>query len=204
MVVMGWCLWLLGVGLLAWLVDGWIPAARWMVLLAVVGLMLVWPAIRLSEGGMRLTLPAVWVEWLCLILVFQAVVWLLRALSGWRMDQTVWLDAAVAAWSLLTAAVVGLGVRWPRAWPRTVAMVLCALLVLGEPLAVALVSLVWPAAARPIWSMHLSPLPTVWALAHPVVDVTLGPWPERVMFAAAGAVTAWVVVVIFKLRVPDF
>ena len=62
------------------------------------------PAPRLV-GGPRLAIA----DWFALIVVFQAVIWPLRLSAGWSVTQTAWLDAAIAAWSLLVAAIVAVG-----------------------------------------------------------------------------------------------
>ena len=199
LMVLGWCLWLLGSWAVSMLIASRVPAARWMVLSAVVGLMLMWPVVRLSErtprGGRASILPGVLVEWLCLVLVFQAVVWPLRVISDWRTDQTVWLDLAVVGWSLLTAALVALGLQWRRPVPRTAMMGLCALLVVGEPMVMWLAGVVGLGAA---WSMRVSPLETVWMLSHPIAAVRLAPWPGRVLTAAVAGVLAWVVLAVMS------
>lgn len=191
-VVLGWCVLLIGTWLAAMWLDSPVPSARWLMLTALMGLMLVWPAARLGEDRWRMSPAAVAVEWLCLVLVLQAVVWPLRIISGWRMDQTVWLDGAVLAWSFLSAAVVALGMQFRSGMGRTAAMVVCVLLVLGEPMALALAAVV--RGGGPLWAMRVTPISTVWALTHPMANVSLAPWPGRVMTAGAAAVAAWVVV----------
>jgi hypothetical protein len=48
--ILGWCLWLLGTWGVLWIVGGWtVPALRAMVFAGVVGLMGLWPAVRLSQ-----------------------------------------------------------------------------------------------------------------------------------------------------------
>jgi len=204
LLVLGWCLWLLGSWGVSMLIASRVPAARWMMFSALVGLMLIWPVVRLSERsprGRRSTVPAgvllgVLVEWLCLVLVFQAVIWPLRVISDWRTDQTVWLDLAVVSWSLLTAALVALGLQWRESVPRTVMMAACVLVVVGEPMVLALSSGLGLGSG---WGLRVSPLETMWALSHPVLDVRLGPWPGRVLAAGMAAVLAWLLLVAMRL-----
>ncbi|MEX1017591.1 MAG: hypothetical protein WDZ31_12685, partial [Phycisphaeraceae bacterium] len=123
--VLLWCLWLLG----SWLVVRWQESSgrvdRWMLLASAVGLMAAWPTVRLSQvrrpagrlgtrpGAVAARLRRRWrlmevaVEWLCLALVFQAVVWPLSFVAGWGLAQTLWLNVAMVAWSAVTAALVG-------------------------------------------------------------------------------------------------
>lgn len=178
-----------------------VPAARWLILMALAGLMLVWPAIRLSGKGERRRVDvgtSAWTiigEWLWLVIVLQAAVWPLRLVAHWRLDQTVWLAAALAAWSLLTAALVAMGVRRPTGEARTLTMLLCAALVLGEPAVMAAAA----AFGGEPWTMRISPLATVWAMVQPVTNMSLDPWPGHVLVAAAAAVATWVVVIVTEI-----
>ena len=193
MIVLGWCLWLVGTWAVTLSLTSSVPAARWLILVALMGLMLVWPAVRLSTREVRMRAGTVWMEWLCLVLVLQAAVWPLRIVSQWRLDQTAWLAGALAAWSLLTAAVVAMGMRSRRAGPRIAAMVACVVLVLGEPAVMALAAAGGDTA---LWPMRVSPLATVWSLVQPALNVSLDPWPQRVVAAGAAAVIAWLMVMV--------
>jgi len=103
----------------------------------------------------------------------------------------VWLDLGVCGWSLLSAPLVAWGVQCRSAGFRTVMMGLCALLVAGEPMVLGAVAYWGDAGA--LWTMRVSPLETVWALAQPITSVHLDPWPELVLTAVAAAVAAWAV-----------
>lgn len=195
-IVLGWCLWLAG----AWGVALWfgspVPAARWLIVLALMGLMLIWPAVRLSGLGGSVSAGAIAAEWLCLVLVLQAVVWPLRLVAHWRIDQALWLAGALAAWSLLTAALLAVGVRQRSVGPRVLAMAGCMLLVFGEPAAMAMVTVAadWGFVEAGPWPMRVSPLAMVWALVQPALDVSLDPWPGQVLVASGAAAVAWMVV----------
>ncbi len=146
--------------------DSPVVAFRWIVFAGMTGLMLLWPAYRLSgDRPPRIDPPhaipsrvpgpvgTALFEWFCLMLVFQIVVWWPQVVvwslqwlpmpptgtvSGWSVQQTAWLDGAIAIWSLITAAIVAQGCRSRSPRRRTLAMGLCILLVLGEPLLIAL------------------------------------------------------------------
>lgn len=202
LVVLGWCLWIAGSWGLALLNGSLLPAARWLVVQALVGLMLVWPAVRLSwpRGSVRRLRPAgVWGEWLALMLVLQAVIWPVRLIAQWRVDQALWVAATLAAWSLLTAALVAVGVHARACGARALVMFGCVALVVGEPAALALaVTAGWTEG----WPMQANPLVPLWALMQPAVDVGLGRAPGQVMLAAAAAVAAWLVVALTTGRRP--
>ena len=52
LLMLGWCIWLMGVWIVLYFTVGWTgPAFRVMVFAAVIGLMGVWPAVRLSQPG---------------------------------------------------------------------------------------------------------------------------------------------------------
>ncbi len=226
--MLAWCLWLLGSWAVTLWLDSTRPAVRWMVFAALMGLMLLWPVFRLSQDypvpqryrtaekrgpaerasaptprdwlPPALPLGRVLLDWLSLILVFQAVIWPLLVTAGWGLKQTLLLDAAVASWSLVTAALVAWGCRGRTAGHRATAMVLCLLLVLGEPAVLAMLDLVWPGPAGG-WTLRVSPIQTIWALTDPTwswsAAATAG-WVERVAAAAAAGGLGWVLLVLFN------
>ncbi|MEM6459230.1 MAG: hypothetical protein AAF710_07540 [Planctomycetota bacterium] len=182
--VLGWTLWLLGAWGVLWAVDGWpVPALRVMVFMALVGMMGVWPALRLGQASGGAGEPAevsvaewaracrgVAADWLALNLVFQAVVWPLRLAAGWSTVQVGWLVLAVGGWSLLTGLVVAWGRGVDRGGWRVGAMAVCVAVVVAEPL-------LWWAGyevrgaevvgSLPGGPMRLSPVQAVWGLTQP-------------------------------------
>ncbi len=226
--VLVWTLWLLGCWGVTWMMDSIGPAVRWMIFAALLGLMVVWPALRLSEGGggerrasngerrtengeqgSQLTardsqlpvrrsqlearnspLGQTLLDWVSLMVVFQAVIWPLRLSGGWSMSQTWWLNGAVASWSLLTGLVVAWGVRFDKGGMRALAMVGCVALVVGEPL----VGGVMGIGGSTMW---VSPLELVWRLTEPPSRYTAGAWGERVGGAALAAAVGWVLLAVW-------
>lgn len=191
--VLGWCLWLIGTWMAALWTGTAVPAARWMLLSTTVGMTVLWPIIRLSlDGPMQWPPPRlVALEWLALTGILQAVIWPLALTAGWGIGQAAWLDAAVMAWSLLAAAVVAVGIGSTHATHRATAAVLCVLLLFGEPVAVALFTVAEPGN----WTLRISPFQTLWTLSeaghqwsHPQLHL-------HVILAAVAAVLAWIVVV---------
>ncbi|MEM1107670.1 MAG: hypothetical protein AAGH99_03165 [Planctomycetota bacterium] len=162
--VLGWSLWLLGTWVVLWVVGGWtMPALRVMVFSGLVGMMGVWPALRLSQptkarghlrpinitpggqvsgggGGGELSggdwaraCGRVAAEWFALNAVFQAVIWPLRLAAQWSLEQAAWLAVAVAGWSLMTGLIIAWGRGSNRAGWRSWAMVVCVGVVVLEP-----------------------------------------------------------------------
>lgn len=191
-VIVVWCFWLLGAWGAAWLSDSSVPRVRWMMFAGSFGLMLVWPAFRLSEQVQNDkpghgSLP-VFLDWLAMVGVYQAVIWSLHLLAAWPLVRGIWLDAAVLAWSLLTALIVAAARRWPVGWARMVGMGLCIALVFAEPIAI------WAAviSGGQAWPMFVSPIQAFWELTQPPNQGTIAPWDQRTMMIALIAVMGWV------------
>lgn len=187
--VLLWCLWLLGSWLVSSRIDGVYSATRWMVFAGIVGLMVMWPALRLGQDRQRISRPTqvLW-DWWCLNLVVQTVIWPLQLSARWSLEQTLWIDASMASWSLLTGAVLAWagGVWTPRrdGLFSGAAMAVCMLLLMGEPLLLA--SLAW-LDLQVTWRMWLSPIDVLWDLTSqpPVVH------RERILAVAALALACW-------------
>jgi hypothetical protein len=210
--VLIWSLWLLGSWLMIRYLEGMSPAdllalggasgpgvtatsLRWLGLVAVAGLTLAWPAVRLSQGGRRArpleALGQPLVDWVALMVVWQVVLWPIRPLVGWSVSQTLWLDALMVGWGLLIGAVIGLG-RWHGgSFARTAATAACALLLLLEP--AAQTGLMTALGEASSWQPRVSPIEAVWGLAAPPEHLSLSPWREQVVGLTAAALAGWVV-----------
>ena len=234
--MLGWCLWLIGTWLLmVWRIGFFAPVHRWMVLAAAVGLLGVWPAVRLSERGLddesarrvwqdRMrrrnghapadrrrrdarrgglwvgTRWAVFTDWLLLNLVFQAVLWPMGFAARWSLEQVLWIDAAVASWSLLTGVVVAWGCSSSGAGSRWAAMLMALAVIVAEPLLLVFASW-WGGGGGQSWPvLRLSPLQTLWALAGEPYAFTLTPWAGQVMTVAVAAVLGWAVLLLLPWR----
>ncbi|MEX0744988.1 MAG: hypothetical protein WD118_05250 [Phycisphaeraceae bacterium] len=216
LVVLFWCLWLLA----SWASGRWqsVPGdlGQWMMLASIIGLLALWPAMRLSQlrqppgrlshrcGPGAASLRRRWrlselgVEWLCLILVFQAVVWPLSFVGGWGLARTLWLDAAVIAWSAMAAALVGFGSLTPSRLARTAAATACVLLLLAEPLVMGVAAVVSGGALN--WTMGVTPLPTLWTLSEPGPGSPLEPSRSHVLGMATAAAAGWVMLAVLARR----
>ena len=195
--------------------------------------MVLWPVFRLSQhtvgaGPMADDVPVrewPWMlvtpgralaDWLCLNLVFQLVVWTLytgyhwlapqsMAPAGrWTLGQTVWLDLAISGWSLLTGLIIAIGCRSLAPTRRVLAMSACVLLLLGEPLVMAMVSWLTGAAtgsAGVAWTMRVSPLQAIDGLSVPNPSWTPGPWPAMVISVWGAGLLGWTAVLVQARRV---
>jgi len=191
-IVLGWCLWLLGAWAVSLSIDSPVPATRWMIFCSLIGLTAVWPTVRLSlDGSADGAVTWAILEWLALIAIFQIVIWPLALTARWPYLQMLWLDLAVVAWSLLTALLVVVGLRSLNGLHRLVAVVLCLLLFLAEPLIVALADVPLGSQNGPAWVMRVSPIQTVWALTENPLDWSSGPWRRNIVTVAVAVVVAW-------------
>jgi len=194
--ILGWCLWLLG----SWAATLWIaataPAVRWMVYASMVGMMLAWPAFRLSQGRGRAGVAAVSPmsaalgDWLSLNLVLQAVIWPLQLIAGWSLTQTLWLAGALASWSALIGVLIAVGRTCRGAGSRIVAMLGCVAVVLAEPVGRVLLS---PGTGLS-GGWGLSPVGPLWELTARRERFVLGELDQTVLLVAAASVVGWVVV----------
>ncbi|MEM6334540.1 MAG: hypothetical protein AAF823_14495 [Planctomycetota bacterium] len=158
--------WLLGTwGVVHW-IDSSLPAARWMGAGMAVGLWLVWPIWRLSMdwgragggglvegdgGGKGARASRVIAEWACIGLVFQVVVWPLRVVAGWSVEEALMLSGWVLGWGLWGAAAVAWGaVGRARGWATGAAAAWMAVLF-------------GPAAARVLGGVALPAWADAWA-----------------------------------------
>lgn len=206
--VLGWCLWLLGSWAVALTISSAVPAARWMIFSSMVGWLAVWPAARLSgqvrkarkdtaqpeaaEAGV--VRPGyIFLEWFCLAMVFQAVLWPLRLVAGWSIEQVLWVDAAMLAWSLLIAALVAWGCLLRSAAERLVMMAVCMLVLAGEPVLMGLLARTQPMGDAG-WTMHVSPVQALWSMTVAAADFQMGPWQSIIVSVAAAAILAWGIV----------
>ncbi len=132
-------------------------------------------------------------DWLGMNIIFQAVVWPQIITSRWHSDQAMFVSIAVAAWSLLVAAIVAWGCQRRQSAARTLAMAAILLILWGEPLlmlaARAVPSL---SAAAFTWTMHISPIEAIYALTAPASTFEPEPWrPTLIAVLVAGSV-AWI------------
>lgn len=155
-----------------WLIGSWIaamgtvtpvhatsasyePGVQLMLQCVVLGFMIGWPLLRLSQPTKPAPIRQVLLDLLVLLTLLQVVVWLPRLLTNWLVIRTAALDAMLAGWTLLIAAIVAVAVQQNGPTTRTIAMLTCTVLCLLGPL------LAW-------FGLHLS-------LDRPEL-VTLGPF----------------------------
>lgn len=171
------------------------PAARGMILTTMAGLVLLWPAIRLSQQPAERPARSVLRDLFVLLVPAQAVIWpnALPELADWPVDLLLALAGSFVAWSLLVGGLLALADAGRHAGHHRGLWMLAVLLVaLGAPLVAILTGSAGPAlpdTPRPGWM--LSPLTSVLEITRdrlvvgrtdPVADAQ---W--RILFAAACA-----------------
>jgi len=201
-VVLAWCFWLLGSWVVTLVIESPVRGARWMIYSSLFGMMAVWPALKLSQvrSPMRIVPLEVLFDWISMMFVLQAVIWPLHLSTNWSLAQAMWLDAAIGAWSFFTAGIVAWGCSSPIGRHRLMAMVVCLVVLLGEPAAIGVIHLITAPGVGSAWVMRASPLQTIWALTSAPSAWSVGPWALQVMVIAIAGVVGWAVEgIIYKL-----
>lgn len=206
LLILLWCLYLFGIWLLSLQVDSPTPASHWMIWCMLFGMLVIWPALQLSqtryvirkshghqEGTpdieptdqiVPIPVPmrtwVVFVQWLCLALVNQSVLWPLQITAGWQTVQTMWINAAMLSWSLLAGLFIALGKRTFVSMHRTFALLICVCLMFAEPILQAFIG--------KSWYMTISPLSTVHHLLLGQVDTTV---TSHITAVALAACVGW-------------
>lgn len=191
---------------------------RLMLIASVVGLVTLWPALRLSQmHGYPSALQSVhpglpvtslgraiaWellTDWICLVVVLQLVIWPIRFTAGWSGEQALWIAAVALAWSLMAGAITAWGCRWDCKLHRTTAMLGCLALLLAEPLVMAWVNAGAARGSAIAWPMGISPFQMLWSLAGSPAEFDPRPWSDRVRAMALAAVVAWVALLVVPIR----
>lgn len=206
-IILIWLFWLMGNWGIALYLDGTHRALRWMAFGCLTGLLLVWPAVRLSLdiGGasplgrfqrFRPGVSTLLTDWLGMVAILMIVVGVLSFPAGWGPIQVTYLATTYVAWSLLVGAIIYIGSRSRRGLVRTWAMLACLALMFAEPVLQAVFALI-TRGESPNWATWASPIEAVWAMTVPAVEWQPDPWLPRVVAVAVAAAVLWVAGLIF-------
>lgn len=190
---MGWVLWLL----VSWLVnytidtpirvraDTLTPAVRGMMQSMIVGLGLIWPAWRLSQGRTARMGAEIVTDLVGMLLVVQIVIWPFRLLVGWPIPHALLIDLVVIVWSVALGLCVWAGRIGGTALWRAGAMAACALLLTGGWLVTAV--------SGQMWSVRWSPMYMLWVMTDMAEDFNPEAilWRLLVVFGAGLALWVW-------------
>lgn len=136
-------------------------ATRLLVLLIAIGLVALWPALRLSQASPRRPVVATLVDYAALAAPLLAVLWPVTWLGRWGVEVTLALIATIAAWGLLIGPLIALGVRRDPGPARSLwALAVVAAILAGPALAFALPPIGVPSAVF----LYASPLTAIYAL----------------------------------------
>lgn len=140
------------------------PAAMRMVLATILGITLLWPAVRLAQQPSERPVRHVLRDLFVLLVPAQAVIWphAMGVLAGWPLELLCALCVAFAAWAMVTGGLIALADAGAMSLPRWVWMGCVLLIVFGVPLGGLVLtepSGVRPDSLRPAWMF--SPATTV-------------------------------------------
>lgn len=190
--VMAWSGWLLVSWAINLALDGpvnvthdtMLPAVRWLLMSAIVGIALIWPVCRLTQSDVRYPAVRAISDLIVLLLVFQVVLWPLRILVEWSTAQTMTINLAIAAWSMPIALWVYAGLRSGRLG-RTIAMGLCVATLIGP----AIVRLMFNTASPGAWTV----LEMVWFVSDPQNAMEISKVSMALSVVCGVSVVAWAV-----------
>jgi hypothetical protein len=112
------------------------PAVLLMLQCVTAGLMIGWPLLRLSQTRPVWPMRQTLLDLAVLLGLVQVVIWPLRLVTTWTPLRTAAIDATLAGWTALAAAMVAAAIMTDRTGPRIVAMASClAMCLLGPGLA---------------------------------------------------------------------
>jgi len=211
--LLGWCFWLLASWLLMWSIespprspvivqdlnaageaitvmrmgypaDAFARLVQGMLQMTMIGLLLAWPAWRLSVSGRREAALETGADLAAMLLVTQVVILLVNALVRWSWRRLMLIDATFVVWGALVGLIVWFGRKQAGGAARTAAMLACAAVVLGGWMAAMLLG-----TREPLW---WSPLFMLWQLCEPDATVPLtSAAARRLAVVAAVVLLAW-------------
>lgn len=173
--VLGWTLWLL----ISWLINlllespvrmtsyPALPVVRGMLISAMTGILLAWPALRLSQPAPAAPFRRTWGDLVAINLIFLIIMLMMHVQvnmdslsghTGWPLHQTFGITAVAAAWSLLIGLCIVIGAR--ETGPGRVAALLAVAVLAGGGLLVV-------AAGGPADAADACPFVVLWHYARP-------------------------------------
>jgi hypothetical protein len=165
------------------------PSVRMMLLCMVMGLLIGWPLLRLSQRPTSHPVAQTVLDLVVLIALSQVVLWPLRLVTPWSISRTAAIDATVVSWLVIYAAVLTAAIGSVRPGVRCLAMLACLIMCLAGP---ALAATGAMGGDTFLELVELSPLMAVHTLgegagSHPTIEQ----WRWIVMLGAT-AVIAWI------------
>lgn len=176
-------------------VDASRPACRRLLLLMMVGAVVLWPTIRLSQALPRSPVRAILQDFVVVLIAAQAILWPMMLLGWWASRDIAGVAGVLAAWMLLAGAAIVVAMhhieRLERAAARPMHAVraVWTLLIMTGAFAVPLVGLalgLWkPTSAASAWPMT-SPMTAVYELLRDRRTAGPGAYIQMIHWRAIG------------------
>ena len=109
------------------------PGVRLMLMCVVIGLLIAWPLLRLSQPAHPFPIRRTLLDLIVLLALVQVVIWPLRLITPWSTARTAAIAASLVGWTTLAGAIVASAVGSPRAGPRNLAILACLAMCLAGP-----------------------------------------------------------------------
>lgn len=167
-------------------------AARALLVMAAIGVCVLWPMTRISQAPPERPVRATLADLIVVLAPLQAMVWPLPLLTRWPMAAAGALTLMITSWAVLIGAIVLAGATSRSAIDRCVWMLACLVLIVAGPA----VQLAAPPRILPeAWGMT-SPLTGVYALTRApsglAIEVSRVEWTLAAGPGVAG-LAGWVI-----------
>ena len=172
------------------------PPVRMMLTCVMIGLMIAWPLLRLSQQPLRRPMTQAALDVIVLLSLVQVVIWPLRLVTPWSPQRMAAVDATIAGWLLLAGAVVAAATGTTRSGPRSLAMLACVCMCLLGP------ALAWIGVMTGIVAMDLVQLSPIMAIRTLTEGAGANPAPTQwrwIMLLGIGAVASWGALLIWSV-----
>ena len=107
------------------------PSIRMLLLTCAVGMVIVWPLVRLSLPSRERTIARTIIDTLTLACLWQLIVWPLRLGTPWPIERTLLLDLLVIILLAGSAGIIAAASAFQNSLARGFAMICCILLTVG-------------------------------------------------------------------------
>jgi len=194
--------WLLSIGIRQPMQPSWqnyAPGVRMMLHSLIIGVMIGWPLLRLSQRPAFYPARQTLLDVIVLVSTIQVVLWPLRLVTPWTVSRTLLIDVTICVWLMLAAAVVALLVRTRDPLARIAGMLVCIALCLAGP-AIALLGVAIRMPNDPDGATMISPLVGVHRLATGNGSPTTPEDWAMIRWVAITAGIAWLAVFLLPRR----
>lgn len=153
--------------------------AHSMLVIAAVGVALLWPAVRLSQAAPERPTRSGLIDLAILLAPLQAVVWPLPILTRWPWDVIAALAAMYAVWAFAISGIITIALCRPTHWNRMTAYATCVIISVGPAVIGAWRGPIDPLTQPPLWrllSPFTAPSALVWSTGGLMPRMELLEW----------------------------